>query len=715
VRFPSLSAVSLILSATLGCGFAAAQEAVPEVTPPKNWDNFVMLMWQFETDVRRDKAVYESLNLNGFHVDRRNDELVAFGKSNNWPFYVDHAADKGYLHLGDKFNGTVTRKRDMIARPNSLADPETIKKLHAFLADRIGSAKGSTAVAYAFDDEISLGSFCSPAEVDTSPHAVAFYQKQLEAQYKTIDKLNAQYGTNFAGFSAVQPTGFESVRKQLQSGAIGSVNFSAWCDWRSAMDTHFAEVLAELTTYCNTLDSTVPAGFVGGQAPNVWGGYDWRKLSKAVQWVECYDIGGSNTILRSFWTQKRPHVQTYFSSKNAHLDAWFLWYYLCQGNRGVIVWPEGWIKDGKAADHITPLAATFKEVQGPVSKAIINGELQTDPVALYYSHPSVQMSWALDSACHGSTWPNRLSSMDNAISTGGLSRIGWIKSLQDAGVQPFFVHQDHLLDGTLAKRGVKILVLSRALSLSDAEVTAIKAFAKAGGMVVADHLCGLFDEHGKARAVGALDDLFGVKRDLARGWFNGTNLTEVDGEIAGKLGENNWAQGALKAHNVAVVERGLTAVDKAKGEAVDSTVVAVRNGKAVYLNLSSVGYLLHRSDEQGKGWLDLVTGLLKDGGVSTRLAISSNGAPAKLMESLFWKNGARTTVCVVKNIDRSATINSFGEVKGGMGEAAVPIQLDFAKPVKDLKNERTGKVLGAGKTFTDTFVPWEANVYSYAE
>ena len=41
----------------------------------------------------------------------------------------------------------------------------------------------------------------------------------------------------------------------------------------------------------NGIDGTVPAGFVGGQAPSPWGGYDWRKLSKAVQWVECYDIG----------------------------------------------------------------------------------------------------------------------------------------------------------------------------------------------------------------------------------------------------------------------------------------------------------------------------------------------------------------------------------------------------------------------------------------
>lgn len=721
MRLPILSAASVLLSATLlGLGNARAQDTVPELAPPKTWDHFVILMWQYQTDVRKDQAVYESLNLNGFHVDRRNDELVALGKAKGWPFYVDHAADKGILHLGDKTDhpnvAAVHRKRELTARPNSLADPATIEKLHGFLKDRIGSAKGSTAVAYAFDDEISLGHFCSPAEVDSGQHSVAFYRKQLEAEYKTIDRLNAQYGTSHKDFASVKPTGFEEVRGQLASGGIGKVNLSAWQDWRAAMDTQFSDVLAELTRFTNSLDGTVPAGFVGGQAPSPWGGYDWRKLSKAVQWVECYDIGGSNTILRSFWSQQRAHVQTYFSSKESRLDAWFLWYYLCQGNRGVIAWPEGWIKDGKAADHIVRLAPTFKEIQGPVSQAIIDGELQTDGVAIYYSHPSVQMSWALDAACHGKTWPNRSSSMDNSISTGGLSRIGWIKSLQDVGVQPRFIHQDHLLGGTLAKSGIKVLILNRALCLSDAEVAAIQAFAKVGGTVVADHLCGLFDEHGKARPAGALDELFGVKRDLGKGWFNGQDLTEVNGEKGGKLTEGTWALGAERSREVAVVERGLSTIGAAKGETAGQTVVAVRNGKAVYLNLSPIGYLMHRSDDQGKAWLDLVSGLLKDGGIATRLTITSDDAIAsKLIESLFWKNGKRTTVCVVKNIDRAATINSFGDIKGGIGEAAVQIKLEFAKPVKDLKNERTGKAMGAGKTFTDTFVPWEANVYSYAE
>ena len=32
-------------------------EPVPSIPPPKHWDRFVMLVWQYKTDVTRDRAV----------------------------------------------------------------------------------------------------------------------------------------------------------------------------------------------------------------------------------------------------------------------------------------------------------------------------------------------------------------------------------------------------------------------------------------------------------------------------------------------------------------------------------------------------------------------------------------------------------------------------------------------------------------------------------
>jgi len=570
---------------------------------------------------------------------------------------------------------------------------EAMKKL---LRANIDSAKGSSVVGYSFDDEISTGSFCSPIETDGSPASVAAYRKYLEQLYPAIEKLNAQYGTSFRSFDEVSPQSYEAFRNQLAPETLGRVNLSAWCDWRSFMDTQFADTLKELTRYANSLDPATPAGFVGGQSPNAFGGYDYRKLCGAVQWMEAYDIGGSNEILRSFWTQKRPHVQTYFSSKNPKLDSWFLWYYLCHGNRGVIGWPDGWFNNGKAADYIAACADTYKEVQGPVSRKIIDAEFVHDPVAIYYSHPSIQVTWALDVVSHRGTWPNRMSSMDNSISTSNLTRVAWLKSLEDVGVQAKFIHQDQLLGGVLQKEGYKVLLLNRVLCLSDAEAAAIRAFSAKGGTVIADHLCGVFDEHGKAREKGALDDVFGVTHDLAKGILGGKTLTEVDGERGGSLSEKTWViEGAATHWDLPVFERGLSGA-------------VLRNGKNVYLNLSPVGYLLQRAKHGGRAWTDGLASLLRDAGVTPRLSLSEPET-----EAIFWKNPDRMTLCVLKNKDRKASIDGFGSA-GAVGDGRIRLKLTFAKAVKDLKNERTGKTLGDGRDFEDDLTPWEANVYTYA-
>jgi hypothetical protein len=262
---------------------ASALETVPEVAPPKFWDKFTILVWQFNTNVLKDKSLYESVNMRGFHIDRKNEPLQAFAKETKWPFYVDHAASKGYLHLTEAVRNGFKGNKGIVARPNSLADPKTIEAMKQHLQANVTSAKGSSAVAYAFDDEISTATFSSAVEVDGSPLSVAGYQKALEAVYGKIETLNAQYGSSNKDFASVQPQSFEAFRAQLKSGAIGKLNLSQWCDWHSHMDTQFADCLAELTKYTNGLDPATPAGFVGAQGPTAFGGYDFRKLCKAVQ------------------------------------------------------------------------------------------------------------------------------------------------------------------------------------------------------------------------------------------------------------------------------------------------------------------------------------------------------------------------------------------------------------------------------------------------
>lgn len=702
-----------------GCsGVASGLENVPDVPIPESWDKYTILVWQFKTNVETDKALYESVNIRGFHIDRSNAVKQAFANETKWPFYVDHTASKGYLHLADKVRSTMSaeqkKTKGLMVRPNSLADPKVVAEAKGHIKKNIEAARGSSVLAYAFDDEVSIGNFGSPIEADAHPLALAKYRAFLKELYgNDIEKLNAQYGKRHSSFDEVQPLPYEGVRKGLQPGAIDKINLSVWCDWRSAMDTHFAEAMADFTRYANTLDPKTPAGVVGLGNPCAYGGYDYSKNCKALQWMEAYDIGASNEILRSFWGQKRPHMQTFFSSKDPKKDAWMLWYYMVHGNRGVICWPDGWFVNGQVADYIKANAETFKEVQSELSKPIVNGTFVHDPVAIYYSHPSIQVAWALDAAPHGGTWVNRSSSMDNGHSTSGLTRIAWVKTLEDLGIQGHFVHHEQLKAGELEKAGFKVLLLNRTLCLSDAEAEAIKKFAAAGGTVIGDQLCGYFDEHGKARAKGALDDLFGIQRNLSKGILNGQTLTEVDCEKGYKgLEDANWVRGPL-FKEMAVYEPGLTATDGEVVAKAGEVPVVIKKGKAIYLNLSPIGYLLKRTGNQAPDWLPFVEGLFKDAGVTARLKFEVNDKPGQMVEPIFWKNGDRITLCVVQNVNRKAAIDGFGSSDSDLGGGKSKLGLLFAKPVKGLKNERTGKELGDGAKFTDEWAPWEANVYSY--
>ena len=117
-----------------------------------------------------------------------------------------------------------------------------------------------------------------------------------------------------------------------------------------------------------------------------------------------------------------------------------------------------------------------------------------------------------------------------------------------------------------------MLILDRALAMSDGEAKAIREFAKGGGTVIADQLCGVFDEHGKSRSGrGALDDVFGVTHNLEAGLMNGKVLYEVDAEKFGDVPIEKKVstayEGALKWKGLVVYERGLGVAEGAKATA----------------------------------------------------------------------------------------------------------------------------------------------------
>ncbi len=680
-----------------------ALEPVPVIRQRPEWNRFTILVWQWQNDVRRDAALYRQANLHGFHIDRGAGEeaLVRFSREQGFPYYVDHAAGKGILYLSNALRPQVTGKRTLLVRPRSLADPEVIAELKDQLRANVAITLKGLVYAYAFDDEISLGSFNTPAEVDVHPLSVTWYRNWLAQRYGSIDRLNQAWATSYPSFDCVQPVGFEEVRKSASAPPLSAWNLSRWMEWRHFMDYQFAQVLSGLTRFTNGLDPRIPAGFVGGQQPSAYGGYDYALLTRAVQWME-----GSDELLRSFWNSpRRPHVQTYNLTGSAKKDAWTLWRRLAHGNQATIVWPQGWFTGDartgtrELAAEVRLLAPVFKEIQGPASEFIVKPDtvLEADPIGIYYSQPSIRVGWAMDSIPHGSTWPNRSSSLDDENLSSGRLRLSWCKLLEDLGYQYDFISyldvEEKRVD--LSKR-FKVLILPQTVCLSDVEAEALRSFVKAGGFLIADNLTGLLTGTGRGRKAGALDGLFRVTRDESRGYLDGKGLTEVDAEYGSQPYPRRLHayEGSIHHGAMVVFERG--------------TQVLIRNrpgsGRTLYLNLTPLAYeyFPYRSGQVGREWRELIGRELRAAGLQPRVQVLRNHEPVSWMETLLWRNGNRYCLALVMNQET--------EVE----QAAFEIQVRLGFAATGVRNLRTGKVFGNTSSFADAFNPWEANLYEFS-
>ena len=722
-------AVGLILCAVAALSGCATVSQAPYEDV---WDRYTVMLWPFQVPEPgpKYKAAMDSVGLQGTQLDGAgggiSKQRLAFVMEEDLPYYVGHTASKGYLHLTSPEKGRVMRQLHPVPRPHCLSNPATMDAMKKAIHSNVTAAKAGRCVGYAYDDEISAVSFTSPCDTCTSQWCLPRFRAFLEKMYGSIDALNAQWGTVYKGFDQVSVVGTEKTRIANDPQRLPKWNLSGWVDSREYIDQLFADTLEELTEYTNTLDPARPAGYVGGGGPTAFGGYDYEKIAKSIQWIEAYDIGGANEILRSFMP-KAPAVQTWFDNGSPQKNKWYNWYYWAHGNRGQIIWPSTgsdnpWFdQEGKPRPDIAALRDMLVEIQGDkIGKLLMGADFVHDGIALYYGQPSVRVSWFIDIIPHKETWPNRLSSLNNGNDSSHWNRYGWMKLLEDCGLQYNYVSPGQIASDELIKKGYKVLVLGRALALSDAEAEAIKKFVAQGGWVVADHLCGVFDEHGKVRSQGALDELFGVTHDLSKGLLNGKVLYEIDAELYSdqpiEKKVSTAYDGAPRWNGLVVYERGLQAAGgKAKAE-VDGLPALVRNGRAVYLNLSPVYHCVDRYQPETAAWPGVILSLMADAGITPRARVINvaTGKAEPIAECLYWRlRDGRTALCVIKNRFRSASISGAGTSLGDVADTPMKVRVDLSQPVTDLRNERTGRAFGNVAAFEEYWVTSEALVLTY--
>lgn len=472
--------------------------------------------------------------------------------TNGFPYYVENVVNRGLclkwnsqVRDWDRFvtdwakNGRTERA---FVREYCLDDPQWRGSARDQMQRAARRHRDHAPLAYDIRDELSVTISANPFDYDFGPLALAGFREWLKTQYRDLAALNAQWETDFTTWDDVLPFSTDRVKNRMASGdaaprgqpdwqALQRVkfdpaaarrqptrwNFSPWCDFRTYMDLSLARALDDCRQAARSVDPHTPVGIEGTQMPRAFGGYDLWRLSQALDWVEPYDIGCARDIFGSFMPGK-PILTTVFEKDAPHAMR-RLWHLLLEGDRGCIIWWSEDCVNWKSGDYeltakARALAPVLREMTSPLARLFLAAEKETDPIAIHYSQPSIQVDWLLESTVDGSTWLRWFSSFEADHNRMARVREGWLKALQDLGCSPVFVSSQQIERGELAARGFRALVLPESLALSDREGESIRAFfygrngAPGDRTILCDGTPGLFDEHGRLRRRSRLEDMF---------------------------------------------------------------------------------------------------------------------------------------------------------------------------------------------------------------
>ena len=616
-------------------------------------------------------------------------------------FYVDHTASKHYLHIWD---GNAMQPHAAAVHGGGSAHPagRCGHVSHVARADprHIDAVKSSpNRAAYALDDEISWGHFVHPCMWCVTDDKTA-YPKWLKEIYGPNAPQRNRWIT------------YEDIRPKLAGWSVAEFDASPLMDQWTFNDSYWNNFLGDLVEYANRIDPHTPCGFVGGQCPNAFGGYDYAKVMRKVQFIEAYNIGSSQAIIRSFNPHNAiPTVTSHFH-KTAADDIWQTWYYLAHGNRGFIGWVDGWF-DGKTPkpwhDQVAP---TYLEAAHKIGPLLAGAEWIHDGVAIYYSHPSIQLGWILDAAAHGRTWIHR--NGDDRLGASHMVRHAWENMLRDSGLQyNFLSYADVIQDGV--PRDVKVLILPACLCLSDVEARRIEQFCRDGGTVIADYMPGLWDQHGKGRAAGgALDAMFGVHHDpklRAGDLFGGGGRLWCEVDQDANFGWKTYRE-FLTNGNTCL--RDSSGFDKAVRKLPVATVTRYGKGTAVLMNLSPQWYNAYRAAGAKEALKrDTFIRHVIAGGARPWVRLAGAGETEHGYEITYWRKAGRTILCLCFNPEIIGSQTGGGNA-AGLKTKTIPVTLALAGNVNDVRNQRTGRPLGNGRKFQLEWPMNEALIVSFA-
>ena len=500
-----LAGVLLGTGALLGAGIA--EPAVADGSG--RWRDYEIMIWQQQTPARlaglqRLGVTGAAMLANRTHVDpaavaAQGAPLLAAGVRP----YVENIATDFYAAyhrwtpehpvtwLFEEARAAHAAHPDAIGpwlRDPGLDDPAWLARIHDRLVDTVRAATPLRPLYYSLGDETGIADLSANWDFDFSERSLAGFRVWLRHSYGTLDALNREWDTHFTEWDAVRPL------TTTEAMARPGDNFSPWSDFKAWMDRVFAAAVRSGTEAVHEADPAALAAIEGAQVPG-WGGYDYTRLSRAVDVMEIYS-GDDNMDIARAMNPDLVLLTTLFGSgtETVH-DAWQA---LLMGSRGSVLWDDA---GALVADDGTPgpagmaLAPLFAELRGGVGALLANATPHFDNVAILYSPASFRVQWMLDHRDLGAGWTARTAETELQDSALRAAMRQSAAAMRHSGVEPRWI-SPAMLEGGALTEDLRMLVLPHSVALSAAEAAAIDIFVARGGTVVADTMPGVFDSHG---------------------------------------------------------------------------------------------------------------------------------------------------------------------------------------------------------------------------
>lgn len=677
------------------CGALVAQ--APTVAAPTRFER---ILWC--SDPQR-AVVARTLGFTGIQLGRGADPALATG--NGLRFYLDQPIGKGLLELRDEewkpLQQAYERTRDpaVLVRPACFAEPGLVASRAQAAAAEAARVRSDALLFVALADEASATRNDAPLDTCSCEHCARAFRVFAQKRHGTIDALNQALGTQYASFDDVVALSTDQVRRRELGDGNLPANLQPFGLRQEFVDDQFCQAVHTIAARVQAAVPGVPVGLTGLQVPAAFGGNDHVRLLPPLTLAEPYAIGGAPELARSLLPPGAHRYATLFPPAagtpeaavpigplvHAQIAAMAF-----TGLAGVVVWNDGTVAadDGAATPFGRAVGKAVQELQ-PVLDACAGASPDRSHVWILESQASVRVWWMLDSAGDGMTWIRRLASYERTHSTSQSARLGWIRLLQDLGLQPRFVGERELPELLLQQRP-RCLVLPASIALGDRTTQAIAAFVKSGGTLLADHTVGLYDDALALRGKGGLDEVFGI---TARS-FAWHDLLVRQGRTTSRDPSSPLAERGLE---------GRLGERRADGELCLEHVSG--RGRAVYLNMPVCEYASWRLDElrvePARDLRRRVRAVLQQAGVEPPFEVRGEGLPTCVERAVLRLRDGRTVFAIrLQALDAPQLLQRLAQA----GPRPVQIELPLAQKLSHLG----GATLGSGTRFDLQLDPYGA-------